>query len=97
MNELSKKIVEDAIDEINLDLEADSQLLKDSNTLLLSSSSKLDSLSLVRLLLTIERMIEERFGSAVSVVDESSFESEVSPFLSVGSLISHVENLLAVK
>ena len=97
MNEVSKKIVEDAIDEINLDLDTDAQLLKDSNALLLSPSSKLDSLSLVRLLLTIERIIEERTGSAVSVVDESSFESEVSPFLSVGSLISHVEYLLAAK
>lgn len=96
MKTLAKQIVDDAIDEINADQDAaSSQIDKSSDTPLLSSSSNVDSLTLVRLLITVERLVEEKSGKSVVVVDESAFEAEQSPFSTVGTLVRHVETLLA--
>lgn len=95
MKNLAENIVNEAIIEVNLDQDLDSQLLNFPETLLLNSQSNVDSLALVRLLITIERLIEEKTGKSVVVVDESTFEAEESPFATVGSLTSHIENLLS--
>jgi acyl carrier protein len=95
MNSLASKIVEAAIDEVNLDQPSAALISKSPDAQLLSTDSEVDSLTLVRLLVTIERLVEETAGKSVVVVDESAFESEQSPFNTVGSLTRHVESLLA--
>lgn len=95
MKNVAENIVNEAIIEVNLDQDLDSQLLNFPETLLLNSQSNVDSLALVRLLITVERLIEEKTGKSVVVVDESTFEAEESPFATVGSLTSHIENLLS--
>jgi hypothetical protein len=95
MNNLAKQIIEEAIDEINADQDASDQIDKSSDTPLLSASSNVDSLALVRLLIAVERLIEEKTGKSVIVVDESAFEAEQSPFTTVGALERHIETLLA--
>jgi hypothetical protein len=95
MKNLAENIVNEAIIEVNLDQDLDSQLLNFPETLLLNSQSNVDSLALVRLLITVERLIEEKTGKSVVVVDESTFEAEESPFATVGSLTAHIENLLS--
>lgn len=94
METLGKKIVEEAIDEVNAGEVDGVQIGKMSNTLLLSPGSDVDSLKLVRLLLEIERLVEETSGKSIVVVDETAFEADQSPFLTVGTLISHVDRLL---
>ena len=95
MKNLAKQIIDEAIDEINADQDASGQIDKSSDTPLLSASSNVDSLALVRLLIAIERLVEEKTGKSVVVVDESAFESEQSPFATVGTLERHIETLLA--
>ena len=95
MKTLAKQIIDDAIDEINADQDASGQIDKSSDTPLLSSSSNVDSLALVRLLIAVERLVEEKTGKSVVVVDESAFEAEQSPFTTVGALERHIETLLA--
>lgn len=95
MSNLAQKIVEEAIDEINATQLDGIYIEKMHETLLLSSSSEVDSLTLVRLLLEIERLAEESYGKSIVVVDESAFESEQSPFVTVGALIAHINRLLA--
>jgi ABC-type uncharacterized transport system permease subunit len=95
MSTLGQKIVEEAIDEINATQVDGIHLDKMHETLLLSSGSDVDSLTLVRLLLEIERLVEESSGKSIVVVDESAFESEQSPFVTVGALIAHINRLLA--
>jgi len=94
MHNLAKQIIDDAIDEINIDQDAAVQIGKSLDTPLLSPSSNVDSLALVRLLLEVERLVEEKTGKAVVVVDESAFEAAQSPFATVGTLLRHVESLL---
>ena len=95
MKKLAESIVKDAIAEVNLDQDSEGQIINSPETLLLNSQSSVDSLALVRLLITVERLIEEKTGASVVVVDESTFEAEESPFATVGSLTSHIENLLS--
>ena len=95
MKSLAKQIVDEAIDETNADQDANGQIDKSSETPLLSASSNVDSLALVRLLIAVERLVEEKTGKTVVVVDESAFEAEQSPFTTVGALERHIETLLA--
>lgn len=95
MKILAKQIIDEAIDEVNLDQDVAGQIDKSSETPLLSASSNVDSLALVRLLIAVERLIEEKTGKSVVVVDESAFEAEQSPFTTVGALERHIETLLA--
>lgn len=94
MKELAQTIVNEAIIEVNLDQDPDMQIINSQEILLLNSQSNIDSLALVRLLIAVERLIEEKTGKSVVVVDESTFEAEESPFATVGTLTAHVERLL---
>jgi hypothetical protein len=94
MKNLAQVIADEAIKEVNFDLDSDSQIVNSPETLLLNSNSNIDSLALVRLLITVERLIEEKTGKSVVVVDESTFEAEESPFATVGTLAVHIEKLL---
>lgn len=94
MKNLAKQIIDEAIDEVNLNQDASSQIDKSLDTPLLSDGSNVDSLALVRLLLEVERLVEEKTGKSVVVVDEAAFEAEQSPFATVGTLLRHIETLL---
>lgn len=94
MKNLAQIIVGEAITEVNLDQDLDDKIINSPEILLLNPESSIDSLTLVRLLIAVERLIEEKTGKSVVVVDESTFEAEESPFSTVGTLIAHVERLL---
>lgn len=94
MKNLAKQIIDEAIDEVNIGQDASGQIDKSADTPLLSSSSNVDSLALVRLLLEVERLVEEKTGKSVVVVDDAAFEAEQSPFATVGTLLLHIETLL---
>ena len=94
MPTLSQEIIDAAIDEVNDDSDDGSVIAKTPLTTLLGADSSVDSLSLVRLLVTIERLIEEKTGKSVVIVDESAFEAEHSPFATVESLTLHIDSLL---
>jgi len=54
----------------------------------------LDSLGLVRFIVDLEAALEERFGQTVVLVDEKAMSQKRSPFLTIGSLASHIEQRL---
>ncbi len=93
----AEQIVFSAIDEINSDHDDESlHITKSPDSLLFTHNSAVDSLTLVRLFLTVERLIEEKVAKEVVLVDESAFDGDQSPFATVGGLIEHVNKLLAV-
>jgi hypothetical protein len=94
MPTLAQEIVDSAIDEVNEDA-TDDAIAKDPTTALLGPDSSVDSLSLVRLLVTVERLIEEKTNKSIVIVDESAFEAEQSPFATIGSLTRHIDGLIA--
>src|SRR5580765_7700890 len=58
------------------------------STVLLGAGGAVDSLGLVRLVLTVERQIRDDFGVGISLTDEKAMSQRNSPFRSIDSLVS---------
>ncbi len=54
----------------------------------------LDSLALVRLIVEIEMSLEDKFEMPVTLANERAMSQKRSPFLTVGSLATYIEELL---
>ena len=63
-------------------------------TVLLGAGGAVDSLGLVRLVMAIERQVEDDFDRAVSLTDEKAMSQRNSPFRSVGALVEYLIALL---
>jgi len=63
-------------------------------TVLLGPEGAVDSLGLVRLVMTVERQVEDDFGVAVSLTDEKAMSQRNSPFRNIGSLVEYVVTCL---
>ena len=90
-----KEIIEliyNAIDDINGSL--DEKLLKSPETSLYGKNSKLDSLGLVNLIVSIEENIEDELGIPIVLADERAMSQKHSPFRTVESLTDFIEILI---
>ena len=65
-----------------------------ADTVLLGAGGAVDSLGLVRLVMGVERQLEDDFGVAVSLTDEKAMSQRNSPFRSVGALVEYATTLL---
>ena len=83
-----------AADLINDGLPPDRQLVKAPKTRLVGPQSVLDSIQLVRLIVTTEREIEDAFGVAVTLADEGALSMKASPFRSIQSLADYIALLI---
>jgi acyl carrier protein len=63
-------------------------------TVLLGPQGAVDSLGLVRLVMIVERQVEDDFGTAVSLTDEKAMSQRNSPFRSLGSLTDYIVECL---
>jgi len=89
------EIVEKAVDEVNQGLgEGHPLIKKDQGTILMGVGSDVDSLMLVNILVTSERLVSEILGKEIAVIDESSLDSSESPFATLGSLARHLGRLV---
>lgn len=91
----SSEIINIAINEINESSDDGILIVNDPKTLLLSEGSDVDSLTLVNLLITIERVAEEQTGKTITLVDESTLEAEKSPFSNIESLTLYLTSLIS--
>jgi acyl carrier protein len=82
-----------AIDDFNLSENATIPHAPD--TVLLGQGGAVDSLGLVRLILTVERQIESDFDRAVSLTDDKAMSQRNSPFRTVGTLTEYIAACLA--
>jgi acyl carrier protein len=64
------------------------------DTVLLGAGGAVDSLGLVRLVMMIERQVEDDFEVPVSLTDEKALSQRNSPFRSVGALADYATSLL---
>lgn len=87
------KVIFDAIDELNLDLEEGEQISKSEETVIYADGSSLDSLGLVNLITIIEEKIEDETGVYITIADERALSMETSPFQSVQTLKEYIEML----
>ena len=88
------KVLYEAIDEVNLDLEEGEKVEKGIDTVIYADGSSLDSLGLVNLITIIEQKIEEESGDYITIADERALSMESSPFQTVRTLKDYIEMLM---
>ena len=86
-------LIYEAIDELNETL--DEPIEKSDSTQLFGSKSKLDSMGLVNLIVTVERLIDEKYGKTITLASEKAFSRSSSPFRTVQTLSEYISELLA--
>ena len=92
-----KSIVFNAIDEFNLSQEVDSRLEKNEDEILFSragftETGKLDSLSLVYFLVTIEEHLQKEFGSDYNLNTQDLIEGKEKDLKNIEALIRYIES-----
>ena len=86
-------LIYEAIDEVNETLGA--PIEKKEETVLFGKDSILDSMGLVSLIVTIERLIEDKYNRPLTLASEKAFSRSQSPFRTVATLAEFIEELLS--
>jgi D-alanine--poly(phosphoribitol) ligase subunit 2 len=83
-----------AVDEVNEGLPADKKVPRNENAVLFGSKAEVDSLTLINLVIVVERKIEQDFGKSITLADERALMEEKSPFRTLGTMADYVAKLL---
>ena len=97
MKEKIQQSIYNSIDSLNAQLPNEGHIEKSNNTALFGSGSKLDSLGLINLIVTVEQNIEDEFDVTITLADEKAMSQKHSPFRTIGSLIDYTQILLEEK
>jgi acyl carrier protein len=84
----TKEIVLNAITNINQDLKIEGLVCIDENTRLFEL---LDSLGTLDLILELESLLENETGKYIAIANEYSMDKELTPFKTIISLESYVQ------
>ena len=87
------KIISNSIEELN-ENNGDLITFKGPGTILMGNESKLDSLGLVSLLITVEQYIEDEFDKNITIADERAMSEKNSPFRTIKTLSDYIEKLI---
>ena len=93
-NEKIIQIIFSAVDEVNQLLPKEQLIEKSVDAILFDTSSNLDSLGLINLIVTVEQKIEDELDAVISLADERTMEQENNPFKTIRSLSEYIELLL---
>ena len=83
-------LVKSAVDEINEELDQDRLRNVTEETPLFGDEERIDSLSLVVLIASLEQEVEEAFGVPVELADEKAMSRHRSPYRTVGTLTDFI-------
>lgn len=95
MEEKVRKLVFDAVGELNDERPDDQQLDAENETPLVGRAAKLDSLGLVRLIVAVEEQIQESLDVRLTLADERAMSQSSSPFRTLGTLQAYILQLLS--
>lgn len=84
-----------ALDEVNEVVPPAQRLAKSPDAVLFGAEGKLDSFGLVNLIVTVERLIEDRLGVTVTLADEKAMSIKNSPFRTVDALADYALELIS--
>ena len=97
MKEKILQSIYNSVDSLNAQLPTEEHIAKSNDTTLFGSDSKIDSLGLINLIVTVEQNIEDEFDIPITLADERAMSQENSPFMNVGSLVEYIGILLNEK
>ena len=89
-----KKIVKDAIGELNQQMEADRQLEYSAEVRLIGNNASIDSMEFVTLVTILEERIEDECDKSIKIVSDKAFSRERSPFYSIETLEEFIIELI---
>jgi acyl carrier protein len=87
-------IVLDALESLNQELDEKDRVEIGPVTPLFGADAKLDSLSLVSVIVDVETALTIRWDAPISLTDDRAMSREVSPFDDVGTLTDYIAELL---
>ena len=96
MKEKIKLIIENAISELNEEIEYDTLANLTDETVLFGGEDGIDSISLARLISDIELALGDSFKATVILADEKAMSMRQSPYRTVGTLTEFVISRMAV-
>ena len=79
---------------MNEQREADDQISKTEDTVILGHDSMIDSLGLVNLIVSLEQSVNDEMDVEITLADERAMMMESSPFRTVKTLADFIETLL---
>jgi acyl carrier protein len=82
------------VDEVNEELENKVKLDKARDTLLYGRGAKIDSMTLVSLIVAVEDALRREHGLSVTLANEKAMSMERSPFKTLGSMIDYVTDVV---
>ncbi|MDF2999964.1 MAG: hypothetical protein K0Q48_83 [Bacillota bacterium] len=94
MKETVEELIQEAILELNEQMEEDRKVSYSEDLKLIGVNAALESISFVTLIAILEDLISDRLGKNIIIVNDRAFSQERSPFRSVGSLAEYVTGLL---
>ena len=94
MQQKIEKIIVEALEELNEELENENLNNPTSETKLYGGSGALDSLALVSLITDLEERISDEFEKDIILADEKAMSQRTSPFRSVETLTNYIQKLL---
>lgn len=83
-----------AIDDLNLQLPAESRVQKSLDAVLYGRDGGLDSLGLMSLIVSVEQCVEREFDILINLADENVVMRDGNPLHTVGSLTDYIAELL---
>ena len=89
-----EKVIRLALEDLNSSLDQEEMIPSEPSTTV-GPDSVVDSLALVRLLTSVERIIEEQTGKNLVLVDESKYSDHESPFSSLQTLTEHINRVIS--
>jgi acyl carrier protein len=87
-------IIYGALENLNQELADDQKIEKSLSTVLFGLDAKIDSLSLVSVVVDIETELNSGHDLEVSLTDDRAMTREISPFSTVGTLSDYIMELV---
>ena len=87
-------VIFSAVDEYNEQATAGHKLEKAAGTILMGPDGVLDSLELVRLIISVEQAVAEEMGETITLADDKAMSQRNSPFLTIQTLADYIAQLL---
>src|SRR5262245_39026648 len=86
-----------AVDELNEQLPASSQIDRSLDASLYGTTGKLESLDFVTLIMEVEEKINAEFDTDITIADDNLLSKQKSPFSTLGTLIAYLQEVLKDK
>lgn len=87
-------IVINQVTELNETLPEDQKFSVNENTVLFGNNSKIDSLSLVSVIVDLEGVFSSEYDFDISLTDDRAMTREISPFDNVSSLVDYIHEVV---